>query len=74
MWYPGQMGGPATANVVLGNVNPGGKTPVTFPDATAPIGQRFPQDTQLAACADGTANYGTASSGPGNTNPDRKSS
>jgi beta-glucosidase len=72
MWYPGQMGGAATANVVLGNVNPSGKTPVTFPDALAPIGQRFPQDAQPPQCADGTANYGTASSGPGNPNPDRK--
>ncbi len=35
MWYPGQMGGPATANVLLGRFDPGGKLPVTFPaDAT----------------------------------------
>jgi beta-glucosidase len=67
MWYPGQMGGPATAEVLLGNANPGGKLPMTFPDGNAPVGQRFPQDIQPAACADNTANYGTASGAlPGN--------
>lgn len=70
MWYPGQMGGPATANVVMGNVNPSGKTPVTFPDAMAPIGQRFPQDTQPAPCADNTGGPGYYGQGnqplPGN--------
>jgi len=61
---------PATANVLLGNVNPGGKLPETFYDGSAPVGQRFPQDTQPAPCADntgGTGYYGTASGAlPGN--------
>ena len=36
-WYPGQEGGRALARVLFGDVDPGGRLPVTFPASTADL-------------------------------------
>jgi beta-glucosidase len=36
-WYLGEEGGTAAANVLLGDVNPGGKLPITFPHSVGDL-------------------------------------
>ena len=36
-WYPGEQGGQAVAEVLFGEVNPGGRLPVTFYQSTADL-------------------------------------
>ncbi len=57
MWYPGAAGGEATANVLLGRVDPAGRLPVTWP-ATAGQGvadqpAAHPERTSAGVGADG---------------------
>lgn len=36
-WFPGQAGGEALADVLFGDINPGGKLPVTIPRSTGQV-------------------------------------
>jgi beta-glucosidase len=44
-WYLGQEGGTAAANVLFGDVNPGGKLPVTFPRSVGQLPDYYDRKT-----------------------------
>ena len=41
-WFPGEAGGTAIAEVLFGDINPGGKLPVTFPRTVGQVPFNFP--------------------------------
>ncbi len=57
MWYPGQEGGPATANLLLGRAVPGGKLPVTFPAASEDTPFHDHPERAIAAGPDGAVHW-----------------
>lgn len=41
-WFQGQFGGSAIADVLVGNYNPGGKLPISFPKSVGQLPMNFP--------------------------------
>ena len=42
MWFPGEQGGAALADVLFGDTNPSGRLPITFPKSVGQIPFNFP--------------------------------
>jgi beta-glucosidase len=67
-WYLGEQGGTAAANVIFGDVNPGGKLPITFPKSVGQLpdfynykpsrNRSYLQNTPPPPSADATAKQG----------------
>jgi len=64
MWYPGQQGGQATADVLLGQADPGGKLPVTFPADATHFPSYDPNCTDTTATGNCPLYPGVAGSSP----------
>lgn len=58
MWWPGDEGGPATANVLSGRVNPAGRLPVTWPQSLSQMPAEDPAHPErVSRGVDGKTSY-----------------
>jgi beta-glucosidase len=53
MWFPGENGGEAIADVILGRYNPAGRLPVTVPQSVGQVPYNFPTKPGAQAEDDG---------------------
>jgi beta-glucosidase len=63
MWYPGELGGPATADVLLGKSNPSGKLPETFPASATAFPTYDPGCTDMSSTGSCPLYPGVATAG-----------
>jgi len=58
MWWPGDEGGPATANILLGRANPAGRLPITWPVSLSQMVTNSPDHPERTnAGVDGRTTY-----------------
>jgi len=58
MWWPGDEGGPATANILLGRANPAGRLPITWPVSLSQMVTNDPDHPERTnAGVDGRTTY-----------------